>query len=133
LPIAAPILTAPAKSAAPAGHTLRPRERVRSNADFKRIYAAKQSVRGGGLTVAYLLNGKSYSRLGLSVSSRHGNAVRRNRIKRTFRAAFRELKAQLPAGYDFVLIPTQPPKEPTTALAKESLLKALARLPKRMP
>ncbi len=46
------------------------------------------------------------ARLGLSVSSRIGNAVVRNRWKRRLREAFRQVRAQagLPEGNDFVIV-----------------------------
>ena len=44
-------------------------------------------------------------RLGLSVSKDHGNAVRRGKIKRLLREAFRLERPTLPGGFDLVLIP----------------------------
>jgi len=44
------------------------------------------------------------ARLGLSVSSRIGNAVVRNRWKRRLREAFRQVRTTLPAGNDFVIV-----------------------------
>ena len=49
-------------------------------------------------------NGPSV-RLGVAVSKRHGTAVRRNRIKRLCREAFRLIRRELPEGFDFVMIP----------------------------
>lgn len=48
-------------------------------------------------------NGLGHARLGLSVGRRVGGAVRRHRVKRLLREAFRLEMAQLPAGYDLVV------------------------------
>jgi ribonuclease P protein component len=44
-------------------------------------------------------------RLGVSVSKEHGRAVRRNKIKRLLREAFRLARPRLPGQYDVILIP----------------------------
>ena len=49
-------------------------------------------------------NDREWSRLGLTVSRKAGNAVRRNRWKRRLREVFRRNKPALPIGYDFVVI-----------------------------
>jgi ribonuclease P protein component len=46
-------------------------------------------------------------RLGITASRRVGNAVQRNRAKRVVREAFRQLREELPAGLDLVVIVRQ--------------------------
>lgn len=61
------------------------------------------------------------SRLGLSVSRKVGGAVKRNRVKRCLREAFRHLAPALPEALDVMLVarPADPPL--TLAQARESL------------
>lgn len=59
------------------------------------------------VVVFFRPNGLPFSRLGVSVSRKHGPAVCRNRLKRVLREAFRLSLADLPVGIDYVLIPRQ--------------------------
>jgi len=104
--------------------TLRAAQRVLASSDFQKIYAARRSANTAEVTVAYCANGLGYSRLGVSVGVKHGNAVKRARIKRVFRAAFREARNELPKGFDYVLIPRKGIKEYLTVTIKKALLEA---------
>lgn len=84
---------------------LRPHEHIRRPADFQAVYDRRRSAADGTLVVYARENGLAYSRVGLSVSKKFGSAVRRNRIRRLLREAYRLTKEELPAGYDLVLIP----------------------------
>ena len=80
--------------------------RVLATREFKRIYA--QGVRARGKLFTLVVRQRPNSpvlRLGLSVSKDHGPAVRRNKIKRILREAFRLERPSLPAGYDVIVIP----------------------------
>lgn len=75
------------------------------------MYAARMKKVAGPLVVHVMPNGRSHPRLGLSVGRVAGSAVRRNRIKRLLREAFRSLQHDLPRlatpdgeqGYDLVV------------------------------
>ena len=108
---------------------LRPQQRLRNPQDFQNVYAGQEALHGPSLVVFFCMNGLPVSRMGVSVGRKHGNAVRRNRIKRVLREAFRLTQGLLPAGYDYVLIPRRGVKTFRTA----DLRAVLASLARRVP
>jgi ribonuclease P protein component len=63
-------------------------------------------------------------RLGLAVTRKNGNAVRRNRIKRVVRAFFRLNQHDIPQGLDIVVVPKRnldPRKLSLACLTREFL------------
>jgi len=86
---------------------LRKSQRIRSGLDFQRIYSEKRRVGDRFLLVFGSPNGMEITRFGLSVSRKHGNAVKRNRLKRLLREAFRLCQHDVPPGWDLILIPRQ--------------------------
>ena len=55
------------------------------------------------------------TRVGIIVSKRLGKATTRNRVKRRIREAVRSLYAELPSGYDLVLIARSPATDASVA------------------
>jgi ribonuclease P protein component len=83
---------------------LRKAERLLKRTDFKACERFGARKGGRSLVIYAAPNGLEWSRLGLTVSRKAGNAVRRNQWKRRLRDAFRRNKTELPVGYDFVVI-----------------------------
>jgi ribonuclease P protein component len=79
--------------------------RVTKRKDIDRIFAAGRRSRDGVMTLFALPNGLPQARCAVGVSKRHGGTVKRNRIKRLCREAFRLSRSQLPAGWDYMIIP----------------------------
>lgn len=77
--------------------------RLHGKEDFARVFDAKMRKPVGPIVFWATPNTLDYPRMGLSVSRRVGNAVKRNRIKRMLREAFRTTQHEWPAGYDMVL------------------------------
>lgn len=109
--------------------TLNPKHHLKLRQDFDAVYTARQSISDSHVIVYMKDNTLGYSRIGLSVGKKCGSAVVRNRIKRCLREAFRLCRQDLPAGYDYVLVP-RPGRNPTTAqycLSVTTLSKQLRR------
>ncbi len=80
------------------------RQRLRGASRFDALFAMGQVGKGRHLVVRALANGAAFSRLAAVAGKALGDAVLRNRLRRRLRAAFRGAKAELPAGWDFVLL-----------------------------
>jgi ribonuclease P protein component len=80
------------------------KHRLRTPAQYAAVYDARVREVRGPLVVFALPNALGHPRLGLSVSRKVGVAVKRNRIRRLLREAFRHMQHDLPRGYDWVVV-----------------------------
>ena len=77
---------------------------VKTNGDFRRIYRKGRSAVSGGVVVYCLPNKQGKSRLGLTVSTKVGKAVVRNRVRRQLREMYRLHLPAMKKGYDVILV-----------------------------
>ena len=79
---------------------------LRKRSDFIFLRDKKKKIYGKDILINYCINKIEHqTRIGITVSKKHGNAVRRNYIKRLFKAIFIKHNEKLPAGYDLEFIP----------------------------
>jgi ribonuclease P protein component len=83
----------------------RPVEHLRRNSDFRRVYDRRRSVSNSAMIIYACESGLPFLRLGMSVSRKFGPAVKRNRLRRLYREAFRLTRQQMPVGLDIVVVP----------------------------
>ena len=76
---------------------------IKENSDFKRLYYRGKSSVKKRIVLYYRKNKFSYNRLGLTVSPKVGNAVKRNRIRRLLKENYRLLR-DISNGYDIVIV-----------------------------
>jgi ribonuclease P protein component len=105
--------------------------RIRRPADFDKVYRSPVYAVDRVLVVRGCRNELAYSRLGISVSRKVGNAVFRNRWKRLIREAFRLCKQQLPDGLDLVVRPRKG-ADPELQAILRSLLRLAPQIAKRL-
>jgi ribonuclease P protein component len=79
------------------------KERIKKRSDFITTYKKGVHLESQHLRISIILNNREWSRLGLTVSKKIGNAVQRNHVKRLLREYFRTTRHNLAEKYDIVI------------------------------
>jgi len=77
---------------------------LKKNYEFKRIYNRGKSAASKYVAVYCLRNGTTENRLGVTVSTKLGGAVQRNRIRRRLKEVYRLNEHSFRLGYSIVLV-----------------------------
>lgn len=101
--------------------------RLKKNKDFQLVFQSGVSKANRQFVVYFTDRPGESFRVGISVSKRVGNAVTRNRIKRTVREVFRLLEEDLAEGKDYVIIARRPTAEMDFREMRSSLIHVLKR------
>ena len=77
---------------------------LKENAAFRRLYYKGKSAGNRYLVIYCARNRLEDTRVGLTVSTKLGHAVVRNRVRRRLREIVRHNASCLPSGYDVVVV-----------------------------
>jgi ribonuclease P protein component len=77
---------------------------LKKNRDFRRLYNSPKNAAGPYVAVYVRRNRQNVNRLGITVSTKIGKAVKRNRARRRIREAYRLMEERLIPGYDIVIV-----------------------------
>lgn len=80
------------------------RERIRKSSHFRFIYNRGKSLVDENVVIYVTKNGKTFNRIGISVSKKVGKSVVRNRVRRVIRESYRVNKNMFKKGYDIVIV-----------------------------
>lgn len=94
-------------------------DRIKKNTEFQKIFSNGKRGFAPRLTLLYLPS--DGMKMGICVSKKHGNSVRRNRVKRLLREIFRLHAEELKENYCYVLLPRTAETYEYHALEKDFL------------
>ena len=77
---------------------------IKKNYEFRRLYSKGNSAVMPSLVMYCRKNGRGRNRLGVTVSTKLGHAVVRNRARRRLRELFRLSQEHMDQGYDVLLV-----------------------------
>ena len=101
---------------------------MKKNHEFRRLYDKGKSVATPSLVMYFRRTNRDYNQIGITVSTKIGNAVCRNHIRRQIREIYRLNEARLKSGLDIVVVARQKSRYVSYAELEKAFLFACSRL-----
>ena len=79
--------------------------RLKKQADFQKLFKKGKRAFAPSLTAIYFPSKLQKTTMGISIGKKHGKSVKRNKIKRLLREAFRATQQEMKGNYFIVLVP----------------------------
>lgn len=83
---------------------MKPAVTLKKNHEFRRLYQKGASAVAGSMVLYCRKNRLGCNRLGVTVSVKLGNAVKRNRARRRLREVYRLNSPRLSQGWDIIVV-----------------------------
>ncbi len=77
---------------------------LKNNYEFRRLYSKGMTAASPLIAVYCRANRRSFNQIGITVSTKIGRAVHRNRIRRRLREIYRLNESRIKEGYDIVVV-----------------------------
>ena len=79
--------------------------KLKRQRDFDAVFNKGKRARADCISMFYLKTNSDITKIGISISKKHGGAVQRNRIKRLIRAVYIPMFPRIKKGYNIVFLP----------------------------
>ena len=106
---------------------------LKGNHAFRRLYTKGKSSVQPAVVLYCRKNGSQNNRLGLTVGTKVGKAVLRNRVRRRLREAYRRHEEEFRRGWDLVVVARSRAGEASYRELEAQLMRAAAKLGLLMP
>ncbi|MDR0951412.1 MAG: ribonuclease P protein component [Oscillospiraceae bacterium] len=77
---------------------------IKNNHEFRRLYSKGKSAASSCLVVYFRRTGRDANRIGITVSTKVGKAVVRNKVRRRLREIYRLNEEKLRRGLDIIIV-----------------------------